>query len=409
MKIPVIKGRIGSWIYYVGTMTMGQIASDQISASVDEIYKATCLQDLLQRDLSANYESIKEYLLKEKDRFFNAIILAIFDGDPQWLEVEFKGAEREFNSVGFLEFTGEEKIFPVDGQHRVKGIKEAIKNNESLAYESVPVIFIAHDNSDDGKKKTRKLFSTLNRRAKPVGQEENIALDEDDICSIITRDLIQNVPLFKGKNLTIRGGKPVSAKNTEAFTSIITLYQCVESIIKWQLKKEGITASKYKEYILYRKDDETIEKYRCIVFGILEAFMKKTSAIQEYLSDDSDQKAVRFRNSEGGNLIFRPVALTEYFNAAIELINNGCTYDEAFETLNRLPQDITAKPWAGFLWDGSRMRVRISKPVIKDLLVFMSNRELLERKEYERMISIYSATLNIDDEKAEAIIQSLCN
>lgn len=407
MKIPAIKGRIGSWIYYVGTMTMGQIASNQISASVDEIYKATCLHDLLQRDLTRNYESIKEYLLKEKDRFFNAIILAIFDGDPQWLEVEFKGSEREFSNVGFLEFNGEEKIFPVDGQHRVKGIKEAVKYNESLAFESVPVIFIAHDNSDDGKKKTRKLFSTLNRRAKPVGQEENIALDEDDICSIITRDLIQNVPLFKGKNLTIKGGKPVSSANTEAFTSIITLYQCVESIVKWQLKKEGITASKYNEYILYRKDDDTIEKFNKIVFDIFEAFIKKTSAIQEYLNDDSDQRAARFRKPDGGNLLFRPVALTEYFNAAIELINSGCTYDSAFEKLNKLPQDITMKPWAGFLWDGSRMRSRISRPVIKSLLVFMSNRELLSSKEYERMLSIYSATLNINNDQAETIIQSL--
>ena len=407
MKIPVIKGRMGSWIYYVGAMTMGQIASKQISASVDEIYKATCLENLLQRNLTNNYESIKEYLLKEKDRFFNAIILAIFDGDPQWLEVEFKGEERDFGNVGFLELTGAEKIFPVDGQHRVKGIKEAVKNNESLMFESVPVIFIAHDNSHDGKKKTRKLFSTLNRRAKPVGQEENIALDEDDICAIITRDLIQNIPLFQGNNLTIKGGKPVSSSNTEAFTSIITLYQCVESIVKWQLKKEGITASKYKEYILYRKDDETIEKYRNIVFGIFDAFIRRTSSIQEYLNDNSNQRAVRFRNNNGGNLIFRPVALTEYFNAAIELIISGCNYDEAFEKLNDLPQDITEKPWAGFLWDGSRMRVRISKPVIKDLLVFMSNKELLDHKEYERMISIYSSTLNIDKQEAELIINNL--
>ena len=81
--------------------------------------------------------------------------------------------------------------------------------------------------------------------------------------------------------------------------------------------------------------------------------------------------------------------------------------EEAFEKLNDLPQDITEKPWAGFLWDGSRMRVRISKPVIKDLLVFMSNKELLDHKEYERMISIYSSTLNIDKQEAELIINNL--
>jgi DNA sulfur modification protein DndB len=179
MKIPVIKGRIGSWVYYVGTMTFDQIASKQINASVDEIYKATCLSDLLQRHLSDNYDSIKNYLLKESDRFFNAIILAIFDGDPQWLEVEFKGDEKDYTTVGFLEFTGEEKIFPVDGQHRVKGIKEAVAIDENLRFETVPVIFIAHDDSPEGRKKTRKLFSTINRRAKPVGASENIALDEE--------------------------------------------------------------------------------------------------------------------------------------------------------------------------------------------------------------------------------------
>jgi hypothetical protein len=48
MKIPVIKGRIGSWIYYVGTMTFDQIASNQINTS-----------ELLQRHLSDNYNSIK--------------------------------------------------------------------------------------------------------------------------------------------------------------------------------------------------------------------------------------------------------------------------------------------------------------------------------------------------------------
>lgn len=99
-------------------------------------------------------------MLKEPDRFLNAIILAIFDGDPQWLEVEFKGDEKDYTTVGFLEFTGEEKIFPVDGQHRVKGIKEAVAINENLRFETVPVIFIAHD-SPEGRKKQENCFPQL--------------------------------------------------------------------------------------------------------------------------------------------------------------------------------------------------------------------------------------------------------
>lgn len=407
MKIPVIKGRIGTWIYYIGTLSFEQIASNQISASVDEIYQAKSLSELLQRHLTDNYESIRDYLLKERDRFFNAIILAIFDGDPQWLEVEFKGTEKDYTNVGFLEFSGEEKIFPVDGQHRVKGIKEAVKINDSLKYEFVPVIFIAHDNSEDGRKKTRKLFSTLNRRAKPVGQAENIALDEDDICSIITRDLIQTVPLFFGDNLDTREGKNILPSNKAAFTSVITLYQCVESIVKWELTKEGVTGRKYKEYILYRKDDETIERIRSTVFDVVLTFIDKTSAIQDYLKEDGATKASKFRNTNGGNLLFRPVAITEYFNAAIELINHGYSYALAFEALNNLPQELNTRPWNGFMWDGTKMVNRVSRPTIKNLLIFMVDNSLISKKEYARMVTTYSATLNIDFKKAESIIQNL--
>lgn len=407
MKIPVIKGRIGTWIYYMGTLSFEQIVSNQISASVDEIYQAKSLSELLQRHLTDNYESIRDYLLKERDRFFNAIILAIFDGDPQWLEVEFKGTEKDYTNVGFLEFSGEEKIFPVDGQHRVKGIKEAVKINDSLKYEFVPVIFIAHDNSEDGRKKTRKLFSTLNRRAKPVGQAENIALDEDDICSIITRDLIQTVPLFFGDNLDTREGKNILPSNKAAFTSVITLYQCVESIVKWELTKEGVTGRKYKEYILYRKDDETIERIRSTVFDVVLTFIDKTSAIQDYLKEDGATKASKFRNTNGGNLLFRPVAITEYFNAAIELINHGYSYALAFEALNNLPQELNTRPWNGFMWDGTKMVNRVSRPTIKNLLIFMVDNSLISKKEYARMVTTYSATLNIDFKKAESIIQNL--
>ena len=396
MKIPVIKGRIGSWIYYVGTMTFGQIASEQINASVDEIYKATCLSELLQRHLSDNYNSIKNYLLKESDRFFNAIILAIFDGDPQWLEVEFKGDEKDYTTVGFLEFTGEEKIFPVDGQHRVKGIKEAVAIDENLRFETVPVIFIAHDDSPEGRKKTRKLFSTINRRAKPVGTSENIALDEDDICSIITRDVVQYFPLFHGKNLTTYEGKQIPVSNKIAFTSIITLYQCIESIVKWQLSKQGISGKKYKDYLLYRKEDSVISSMRNIVFDIMEAFVNNTTAIQDYLNNSDDNRAESFRNNTGGSLLFRPIALTEYFNAAIVLFDNGYNYVEAFTRLNQLPHIISDDPWNGLLWDGTKMVNRVSRTTVKSLLIYMIDRQLLSESDYRKMVEQYAATLNIN-------------
>ena len=113
-------------------MTFSQV-SQNVTASINEIYEASCLDEILQRALTDNFASIKNYILKDSERFFNAVILAIYNGDPQWLEVEFNDEESEFTNVGFLEFSGEETIFPVDGQHRVAGIREALREDPSLS------------------------------------------------------------------------------------------------------------------------------------------------------------------------------------------------------------------------------------------------------------------------------------
>ena len=169
IKVPVIRGQIGKWRYYVGVMTFGQIA-ERVSPSINQLYPSDSLSTLLQRELTDNYINIKDYICNDQERFFNALILAVYNGVPQWLEVEFNGEYDEVNSVGFLELPEDVVIFPVDGQHRVAGIIESIKENPKLIHEQVPVVFIAHEDSPTGIQRTRKLFSTLNRRAEPVGE-----------------------------------------------------------------------------------------------------------------------------------------------------------------------------------------------------------------------------------------------
>lgn len=395
MKIPVIRGKIGDWIYYSGTMTFSQV-SENVTASINEIYEASCLDEILQRALTDNFESIKNYILKDGERFFNAVILAIYNGDPQWLEVEFNDEESEFTNVGFLEFSGEETIFPVDGQHRVAGIREALKENPSLAKEQLPVIFIAHSDNPRGRKRTRKLFSTLNRRAKPVGQNENIALDEDDVCSIITREIIQEIPLFRGKNIVNSLGKQIPNTNNTAITSLIALYQCVDLLVKHRLAIEGIRGKKYNDYKLYRPKDEIINSNREYIFSVFNSFISNTTVIGEYLNEDCDEKAKKFRNSEGGNLLFRPIAFTEYFEAAFWLQDRRecTTYDDAFALLNVIDLDIGKAPWLGLVWDGSKIISKASKTTIRYLLVFLADSATMTEKDIQKLICDYASGTN---------------
>lgn len=406
MKIPVIRGKIGDWRYYSGVMSFKDI-KENVTPSINEIYKASCLDELLQRELTRNYESIKKYILKDNERFFNAVILAIYDGDPQWLEVEFRNEEREFTNVGFLQFNGEETIFPVDGQHRVAGIIEALKENPELYKEQVPVIFIAHSDTDDGKKKTRKLFSTLNRRAKRVGENENIALDEDDVCSIITRELVQNFPLFQNNNIENSLGKQINPSNNVAITSLITLYQAVEIIVKNKLENENIKGQKYAEFKLYRPSDEKLLEIQNHVSDVFNSFVENMNCVKKYIESKELSKAAQFRNSNGGNLLFRPIAFTEIFAAALIVKQRGNqTFDEIFSKMDSVEFDISKSPWKGLLWDGSKMITGVAKTIIRLLLIHMIAPEILTKAEKNKLLDGYASALNITIEEATVLLHN---
>ena len=405
MKIPAIKGKIGDWTYYSGLMTFDQINS-YVLPSIGEIYQATCLDNLLQRELTSNFQNIKNYLLNDSERFFNAIILAVFNGDPQWLEVEFPAEEREYTNVGFLKLSGEETIFPVDGQHRVKGIKEALLVNPDLGFEQVPVIFIAHHQTDDGRRRTRKLFSTLNRRAMPVGKNQNIALDEDDVCSIITRDLMHSCALFTGDNVLNHRGKQIPAANTSAFTSLITLYQCVDIVVWWKMSQKGYNKKQYKRFLEQRPNDEVVQELTEVCNSFFDSFIEQTPAIKEYLLDRTTYRAKKFRNSDGGNILFRPVALTEYCTVALLLVdNNRSTFSEAFERLSNINLTIGEKPWLGLIWDGKKIINRVSRTLIKDLMLYMTSADMM-REKLERFYEEYSNAVNVSVEQVKELLES---
>ena len=127
MDIPAIRGKIGNTVYYSANFSFQQI-NDLVDRKVgNEIYTSKTLKERLQRSLTDNCGKIKQYILDCEDRFFNALVLAVYDGEPQWTEIRFELDENEFSNVGILHLNGLEKIFPVDGQHRVEGIKEALK------------------------------------------------------------------------------------------------------------------------------------------------------------------------------------------------------------------------------------------------------------------------------------------
>ncbi len=210
--LPALRGVMGDWVFYSCLMNIYEI-SERVQYAED-VHSNKHLSDMIQRQLKkGRSEQIAEYLSTQKERFFNSLVVATYGGEPSWYalsnvrnksnNIDLEGlSEETIGSIGFLTLRGDEKLFALDGQHRLAGIKKAVKEGiEQDPYDDVSVIFVAHKKTAKGLERTRRLFTTLNKTARPVSKGDIVALDEDDAMAICTRWLIEKTKLFAGERI----------------------------------------------------------------------------------------------------------------------------------------------------------------------------------------------------------------
>ncbi len=408
MKIPAIRAKIGIWVYYVATLTFQQVAQ-YVKKVDDELHHSSTLQELLQRSITENYKSISRYILQQEERFFNSLVLAVYDGDPQWHEVRLDyGDGTEFYDIGLLELTGGEKIFPVDGQHRVEGIKDAINSNAELSEEKIPVIFIGHKKDDAGMQRARRLFSTLNRYAKPVSMRDIIALDEDDSIAIASRELIDNHVLFSDNRIFDAKTKAIPESNSTAFTSIITFYECNKELLKYFIKDIEITdqegkilrgKKKQDQFIKFRPDNDIIMQFNQFCFDYWDAFYMHLTSMKEYV-ETLPVSTEKYRNRNGGNILFRPIALLPFVKASIKIkMKFDYNFSTLFQEMNKLPLNLANKVWNSVLWNSTTKTIIVSyQTLVEMILLYVFDKNILTEKEKEKMFYWLTGVYGIEKE-----------
>lgn len=402
MRIPALKAKIGNWDYYVTTLTFEQVKI-YVSKIDDNLHKSESLKDLIQRSITNNYLSIKEYILKQPDVFFNSLVLAVYDDYPDWREIEFKYDDDETYQMGLLEFPGEHKIFPIDGQHRVEGIKAALLDNPDLKNQRIAAIFVGHKNDDEGKQRTRRLFTTLNRYAKPVFLDDIIALDEDDSVAIITRYLLEEYDLFTGKRVIYAKQKAIPTNNKEALTSIITLYQANVELFKVFFEKKfskKSTNTRVTEYLKYRPSEEEIEELKVFCIQFWDAFKEKLSFISEYLKLASNAAAPYRNNESGGNLLFRPIGLLPFIKASLTISEREKkTFKEILEKFDNINFNMDSKPWHFVVWNPIEKKMLMNSSSLTYLLIiYLYDKTLLEVNELQKLKEGYASKITYEQD-----------
>ena len=91
-QIPCLRGVIGDWVFYSALMSSKQISRHVKTAKI--IREAKALEDFLQRELKDRVKDIARYLLQRENRFFNSIIIGVFDALPQWIQFDLEKAAK---------------------------------------------------------------------------------------------------------------------------------------------------------------------------------------------------------------------------------------------------------------------------------------------------------------------------
>lgn len=375
--LPALRGRIGDWVYYVAVVKLSDV-KDRIHLAT-EIHTSATLNEFIQRRVTKRSEYIKDYILEQPQRFLNSLVVGVYGGSPDFYELRIgenptlgieELPEALDGSVGILRLEGGERLFALDGQHRLAGIRKALDERPHLGDETVSAIFVGHGQDVEGMTRTRRLFTTLNRYAKPISALDKIAMDEDDIVAIVTRRLVDNYPLFEGR-IPSTQAKPIPVGDQVSITTLASLYASLDL----HLRPQGASSIAWAKRKRLRPSDMEIDTAYAAAVDLFDALTSVFEPLR-LLSEGQPTNLVipRFRNrEEGGHLILRPIGLDLVVRVIRAFTEQGLTVQQAAERLGAVPMMLNAEPWLGLLWDPSARRVnsrRENQQIARWLLLY---------------------------------------
>lgn len=381
---PAIRAEMGDWRYYIVRMKMREIAHEVQLAH--DIYEDNTLSDAVQRSLGDRRvkKEIVGYLARRPDRFFSSIVVAAMNGNPIWHPVEmdesivpniFSQTTSLSESFGVLCFGDEPKYYALDGQHRVAAIKLLANGQadfdppEKFDEDLLSVIVVLREEHDVPKgewlRRYRRLFSSLNRYAKPTDRDTNIIMDEDDLFAILTRQLITDHEFFRtpGREResfrVLTQGKGLK-ENSPHFTTLQVLYAVNEILLKTREREQKGWFSEEQEIDKQiRPEEEDIEacyaelsNYWDAILGVMPNLRKPPQEMKQHTADEPNSGDVF------DHLLFWPIGQELFARIVRNLLDDrfpdgGCgsvsEMQQALNSLQDIPWELHGVPWRNLL------------------------------------------------------------
>ena len=368
--IPAFKAKVGDWDYYICLMKYAEVRRGVEFAHALGGNKN--LSTMLQRGISERTKDITDYLLKSPHRFLGSLIVAVWGGDPTYQAVQIadpddllKGIDSDF---GLLTFDGSQRYFALDGQHRLKAIIDALNVKPDLGNEEICVLMVSHYDTEDGKERTRRLFTNINRNAKTTTSAENIALDEDDSISILTRRFLTEHP-FLSQDGVVRiftkqdhatgmlklATNQIPKTHPHALTTITVLYDLLRKL-SYDAPEEISNPSK-------RPTDDVLESSYADLCHKIDELLQACGNVRERIESSATARDVRApKGAEAtGHAFMRPVIQRAIASCLRQVVFEGAgnriSWDDAIGRLQTMDWKIGKPPWtAVFNVDNAKMQ-----------------------------------------------------
>ena len=402
---------MGDWVYYPTLMKLKDIA-ERVKIA-EEIYQSKTLNEMVQQEIKRKRgKEIKDYLLKHEQRFFNSLIVAVYEGDPTWYDITHIESNSQYDSeeipedvvagIGILSLNGEEELFTLDGQHRLIGIKEAVAEAPHLGEDELSIIFIAHRTDLDGMERTRRLFTTLNKNAVRVSKGEMVALDEDDTMAITVRRLVTENPMFMEDRILNNATDNIPKSNQTCLTTIGNLYDLLNTLFTrvYIISNKKRPSDRKKELTKIRQSDVILNQH---YLNACEYFKQLTNyflPLEEFANSIDDYPIVvkKYRHPEGGSVLFRPIGLQILTEIIAELVEKY-PLSKCFKMISKLPTDLTQTPYNGVIWHRTQKTMLIKgKKLVKNLLLYMLNHFL---GDIDKLRETYAKALGLEANEVE--------
>ena len=230
---PALHGRMGDLEYFVAITTVGEATRTvQYVEEVDDWGSETPPELKLQRKLNVQRvdREMVPYLLENSDHFYSALTVEVRptpDAGPGQPAVTFEAREKFPGGIefGLVLLDGTESLYAMDGQHRLKSMELAIKQQPQLAREQIALILVPFQTVQ----RSQSLFSDLNRYARSPSKSISLLFTHREALARVTKKLCGAVSLLKDR---VNMETTTLSKSARQFITLSTLYEMTRALLR---------------------------------------------------------------------------------------------------------------------------------------------------------------------------------